>query len=110
MTIEDALTEKSVHEAWRLHSEYRVSVGELTQQVRIRIWKGCKGASNYCYTQSHYVHTPLQAGPYRSNAIFADDEASALQLAVRSLTTFYDEAVGANRQPDDSWLVPNNYF
>ena len=108
-TIATALDEPSISHAAQLQSEFTVQVGDLGPQVRFRVWRLIKGVGFY-FTQSHYIHTPLQAGPYRTNATYAESEADALHLAGQTLHRFYDDAVRAGKVPAEDWLVTNEHF
>lgn len=55
---------------------------------------------------SHVIHTPVQAGPYRTSRPYWDDPEYALQQTISGFTQYYNEAVSAGHTPDPSWLVP----
>lgn len=92
--------------------EYRFYVGELTTAVAVRIWKTREsyGGCEYTFTQSHYMHTPTQAGPHMTSAPFGGSEEDALCRALSTFSMWYEGAVQAGQQPKESWLVPNEYF
>jgi hypothetical protein len=55
---------------------------------------------------SHVIHTPPQAGPYRTSRTFWDDPEYALLMTLSGLTQYYNAAVRAGHTPSSSWLVP----
>jgi hypothetical protein len=56
---------------------------------------------------SHSIHTPEQAGPYRTSVPFGDDPAYALHRAIDGLTSWYKIAVEKGHKPREEWLVRN---
>jgi hypothetical protein len=108
-TIENALEDKNITHAARLHSEYRIRVGDLQPEVKIRIWKLLKGNGFY-FTQSHYIKTPIQGTPHITSSRHADEEAYALHLALQTLVPHYDGAIAKGHTANDSWLIPNDSF
>ena len=108
LTIENAFDDGKLKQPARLHSEYIVQVGDLGKEVRIKIWKMVNG-TGYYFTQSHYVETPAQGGPYRTSDITAESEAEALHKAVGTFTRFYNDTV-KGQAAEDSWFVKNEDF
>lgn len=85
---------------------FAIKIGKLQTVVfielgRFRIDKTTK------FHVSHAIHTPKQAGPYRTSKPFDDDWEYALHRAVTGLTSYYNEAVKAGHVPSESWLVKN---
>jgi hypothetical protein len=56
-------------------------------------------------TVTHAIHTPVQAGPYRTSRPYWDDPAYALEMTINGFTRYYEDAVGAGHTPNPSWLV-----
>lgn len=83
---------------------YSIRVGSLQTMVHIDL--GRLLTSNHVKFQvSHAIHTPTQAGPYRSSRFIEDDAAYALHRAIDGLTSYYRDAVKAGHEPQESWLV-----
>jgi hypothetical protein len=83
--------------------EVRVSVGVLTTPVTIRIFYDGRNDVPYRYELSAAMQTaPDAARRYNGRA---PTEADALRMAIRMLTSGYEEAVRQGKMPDDSWLV-----
>jgi hypothetical protein len=108
-TVEDAVSEDVICQPRRLLTEYEFEVGDLGVTVTIRLWQHVGGPGVW-FTQSHFIHTPDQAGPYCTSQPWGDDEGTALHAAVRTITNYYDMAVHAGHTPAPSWLVPNRHF
>lgn len=87
--------------------EYSFRLGELSPRVKIRLHRAPSG---FWYSQSHFIMTPTQSRPHMSTRSWAEDEYEALRKAVWDLLNWYQGAVGGGSQPDDSWLVRNNFF
>lgn len=97
-----------------LVSEYTFSLKEIEgTEIKIKIWMhdhSFGGTDRYTYTLSHYLHTPVQIGPYQSNAIFCKTEQDALRRAITTITMHYPEAKRAGHSPSSQWLVRNEHF
>lgn len=102
----ELLIREGVTSASKMCAEYRVIITGVS--VKIRIYENTDG--DYFYHQSHLIKTPLQAGPYQSNAISGENQEDALRLAVYALMTSYHAAVVKGHHPSREWLVPNEYF
>lgn len=85
----------------------RVRLKGLATPVSITV-SPAVGPGEVRLRMSHAVHTPLQAGPYRTSRDVFDDQATALQHGRWALTHFYSIAVAAGHPPSDEWLVPNS--
>jgi hypothetical protein len=109
-TVEDSLLgNEYIGNARKFLAEYNFTVGDLETVITIRLYQDLDGRSVH-FRQSHFIHTPTQAGPYRTSRPWNDDEGAALNQAVTSITQYYGEAVKAGHEPKESWLVPNQYF
>ena len=111
ITIDSALTSSpNISDARELLREFRLNLGSLEQEITIRLWRHV-GKDGVSFEQSHFAHTPENpAAPYQTNVTWAEDEASATALAVKTLTLYFDMAVRAGRTPADEWLVANPHF
>lgn len=78
--------------------------------IRIKIWKSNATNAYYHFTVSHYVHTPLQAGPYMTSRASEDSEEAAIVSAISTTTSFLVSAISQEHEPEPSWLVPNESF
>lgn len=90
-------------------SEYQFSLKGIAQPITIRIYKNIN-RNWYEFTQSHYIHTPTQGGPYITSRPWNDDEKLALHQAVSGVTTYYNSAIREGHAPQESWLVKNEDF
>ena len=85
---------------------FAVTIGSLDTPVFIELGRFLTD-DRVKFQISHSIHTPVQAGPYRTSLPFGDDAGYALHRAISGLTSYYREAVDAGHEPDESWLVRN---
>jgi hypothetical protein len=85
---------------------FTIRVGELETPVTIDIGRFLT-SENAKFSVTHSIHTPVQGGPYRTSKPYAEDAAYALHRAIDGLISYYEEAVRAGHEPEESWLVEN---
>ena len=85
---------------------FAVTIGVLDTTVFIELGRFLTD-DRVKFHVSHSIHTPLQAGPYRTSKPFDDDAPYALHRAINGLTSYYRDAVNAGHEPEEGWLVPN---
>jgi hypothetical protein len=107
--IKSAISDEIIENPRKLLSEYQFILRDLSPRITIRLYE-LIGAAGIAFEQSHYIHTPMQAEPYIPSYPLGDYEASALQLAVTSLTQYYNDAVRQGHMPSNEWLSPNEHF
>lgn len=101
----------SIIQLQKLVGEYRFHLGELTTEIRIKLWEDVEGKRGLIwFTQSHHMHTPTQAGAYHTSRPCAEEADGALRQAIFGFQQYYDSAVAENHNPAESWLVPNEDF
>lgn len=84
---------------------YEFKVGELDPTITVEISR-YPSTEMFRYSISHAIHTPTQAGPYRSSRTYGYDSAAyTLHMAISSITQYYNDAVSHQHSPSDSWLV-----
>ena len=109
MEIEKILKHEIINEAKVLVSEYKFSLDGISKTVTIKIYKNIR-TGYYEFYQSHFIHTPLQVGPYIANRSWNDTEELALNQVISGFTQYYNEAINDGYKPHDSWLVENKNF
>ena len=105
-TIDKALDDPDIEVVDR-HDEmgsYAIKVGSLSPVITIELGRFMNSDTTK-FIVSHAIHTPEQAGPYRTSKPFDDYPAYALHRAVDGITSYYRSAVKAGHKPKDSWLV-----
>lgn len=90
-------------DAW---GTFEIQIGSIPTIVTIELGRHMESDETKVWA-SHSIHTPLQAGPYRTSRPYWDDPAYALQQTISAMTDWYDQAVKAGHQPKESWLVEN---
>lgn len=99
--------------ARKLAGEYQFQLKGIEIPFRVRVYRDYKPnvkQHQYFYTQSHYIQTPMQAGPYVTSSPFSYDEITALEKAVDGIYGYYREAVEAGHKPSNSWLREDEDF
>lgn len=107
--IEHVMSDEIIEEPRKLLSEYQFMLRGLSKMITIRLYEYIK-TGKVGFEQSHFIHTPVQAGPYITDVVGGDEETNVIQRAVSTLTRFYKDAVREGHQPDDSWLKINKNF
>jgi hypothetical protein len=107
--IKHVMNDEIIEEPRKLLSEYQFTLRGLSKMITIRLYEYIK-TGKVGFEQSHYMHTPVQAGPYITDVTGGDDETNVIQRAVTTLTRFYNDAVREGHKPDDSWLKINENF
>lgn len=83
---------------------FAIKLGSLQTMVFIELGRFRHGQTTK-FHQSHVIHTPVQADPYRTSRAFSDSWEDALEDVLRTLTSYYEEAVRKGHKPQESWLV-----
>lgn len=105
-TFDSALEDDDITVLYRNDSAGRfvIQLGELSPDIEIQLGREMDNDRTH-FQVSHAIHTPTQAGPYRTSRPWADYPAYALHQAVSGLTMYYRQAVEEGHQPNDNWLV-----
>ncbi len=98
-----------IHAAKELIKEYEFSLKELSTPIKIRLYKFI-GSQKVMFTQSHFINTSVQAGPYDTSRPWNDDLGSALHQVVSGITEYYKAAITNGHTPDETWLEVNKDF
>lgn len=89
--------------------EYEFLLKGFSIPIRIHLYR-IPGQRGIFFKQSHYIKTPTQLDAYITSRPCNDDVGSALWQAVSGITRFYKEAVKAEYNPNDNWLIPSERF
>ena len=84
---------------------FEIQIGSIPTIVTIELGRHMNSDETKVIV-SHAIHTPVQAGPYRTGRPYWDDPEYALQQTISGLTDYYNQAVSAGHSPDVTWLVP----
>lgn len=110
-TPEDVFTTDAdaIDVAKELVKEYQFTLKDISTPITIRLYR-VFGAEGIHFTQSHFIHTPVQAGKYATSRPWNDDLGAALHQVVSGITQYYNQAVKKGHAPDEAWLIPNERF
>jgi hypothetical protein len=107
-TIDDALSDPllTIEDRHDEMGSFAIKVGTLQTTIYIELGR-FQSRETTKFEVSHSIHTPIQAGPYRTSRPIGDYWAYALHLAVDGIVSYYRQAVDAGHTPSESWLVKN---
>jgi hypothetical protein len=108
-TVETALGDAAVEQPVQFVSEFKFFLKDIPTEITIRLYRPVNG-SGVQFTQSHFIQTPDQAGPYRTSRPWNDDEPRALHQVIDGLTSYYKAAVLNGHKPSADWLHENSHF
>lgn len=99
-----------VSEFSKIVGEYSFRLEQLSNiEIRIRI-KCNENNDGFFFQTSHFIKTPLQATAYRTSRDYGQTEQIAIQMALETITSFYNEAINEGLIPDESWLEENESY
>ncbi len=79
--------------------------------IKIKIYHSLdRDTDPYYYSLSHYLQTPIQAGPYTPSAPLGGNEEQVLRSAINAVTGDIKQAIRAGHQPSSTWLIENEDF
>lgn len=101
---------KDIYELKKLVNVYEFYLSAFSEPVKVtvEIYHASDMTNPYQFSLSHYVRTPLQAGPYVPSAPYYASEAIALSQAIEAITSFIKAAVREGHEPRAEWLVPRS--
>lgn len=107
--------DKRIMESYVLVRELKLLLkfrdGDFSPTVRVKVYlTDPQSQMPYHFDTSHYVRTPDQATPYMTSRTMASSEEEAIDLAIRSLTSFIQQAIENGHTAHTDWLVPNECF
>ncbi len=83
---------------------FKIQIGTIATIISIQLSRHMT-TDETKVSVSHAIHTPVQAGPYRTSQPYWDDPEYALKRTISSLTDYYNEAIKGGHAPASSWLV-----
>ncbi len=84
---------------------FEIRIGSIPTVISIELGRHMTSDETKVWV-SHAIHTPVQAGPYRTSRPYWDDPEYALQQTISGFTEYYNQGVKAGHTPSASWLVP----
>src|ERR1035438_8698860 len=108
-SIRQALENPNLEVQRELIREYQFQLKDIPIPITIRLYRRL-GTDVIEFRQSHYIRTPVQAGRYRTDSSWGENEAAALRRAIQTLVSFYEDAVRVGKAPAESWLLKNDSF
>lgn len=109
MEMRDVFNQEEIELPAKFVSEYNFYLRGIATRITIRLYEAILG-EGHLFTQSHFIHTPNQCGPYETDHATGSSEEEAVQRALRTFLSHYNSAIKENYEPEDTWLVPNKNF
>lgn len=108
----DKLTfdKNTVIELTQILGEYSFCLPDIPEvEIRIKLYRYLDRV-DICFKTNYFIQTPTQIGPYVTSNNFALTEEIALERAIKSITSYYNNAITEGYEPKIDWLVKNpNY-
>lgn len=109
-SIEEARELRLTHRpVKKLINEHQFTLEGIPCTITIRFYDD-PAIDGVTFEQSHYIHTPLQIGPYRTSRPWNDNYDSAFHQALSGFELYYDAAIKKGFVPSKEWLVENKRF
>lgn len=89
------------------YSFYLKGLEDVKIEIRLFNYLDNNNNDNIYFETSHFIHSPVQFDKYVTSINFASTETLALDMAICTITNFYNSAVSEGYEPDKNWLVPN---
>lgn len=106
-----AIGEKCAIELTKTVGEYSFRLEDIPEtKIKIRLFKYLDNDNAVYFTTSHYIKTPTQFDAYRTSRNWEYTEEQALNRAIETITSYYQNAIDTGEIPEDSWLIPNTSF
>lgn len=100
----------SIFSLKKIIGEYSFRLNEIPDvEVKIKLYKYADNTDIFFET-SHYIHTPTQAGVYITSRNSARTEEIALEMAINTITNYYESAISDGYEPSIDWLQENESF
>ena len=109
MEIQNIFSQENIESPERFLSEYQFYLKYIPVKITIRFYEPVLG-DGYSFKQSHFIHTPVQIGPYVTDHATGSSEEAAVQRALRTFLSYYNDAIKEGYEPEEAWLVPNKNF
>ena len=105
-----ACKKRDIFEVMKLHGEYKFfwKIGDHDNQLGLKIWEIDDG--RFYVVQSHHVHAPGQATPYRSSRTVHKSAEEALRTGIDNITAYGAGALQEGHEFDDAWFIPNEDY
>jgi hypothetical protein len=101
MEIRELFSQDAIEMPERFVTEYSFYLKGINDQITIRLYESVLG-NGYMFTQSHFIKTPIQAGPYMTDHATGSTEEEAIQRALRTFISYYDGAIKEGYEPEDT--------
>lgn len=109
----EVFSNELIHSPRKILGEYVFYLESLSTPIKVRIsleYQPPQPEHPFHFETSVYIHTPTQAGPYITSTPWDATEEGALQRVINGFLPYYKSAIDKGHNPEESWLVKNNYY
>ena len=90
----------TVIELKQILGEYSFSLHDIPEvEIKIKLYKYID-REDICFKTNYFIQTPSQIGPYITSHNFAATEESALEMAIKTITSYYNNAIAEGHIPN----------
>lgn len=99
-----------VMELKQILGEYSFYLPDIPEvEIKIKLYKYVD-RKDICFETNYFIQTPTQIGPYITSHNFAPIEEIALEMAIKTITSYYNSAITERYEPNIDWLVKNTSY
>lgn len=100
----------TVIELKQLLGEYSFRLPDIPEvEIKIKIYRYLD-REDICFKTNYFIQTPTQIGPYITSHNFALTEEIALEMAIKTITSYYNSAIREGYKPKTDWLIKNTSY
>ncbi len=99
-----------VMELKQILGEYSFYLPDILEvEIKIKLYRYID-REDICFKTNYFIQTPTQIGPYVTSHNFAPTEEIALEMAIKTITRYYNNALAEGYKPKIDWLIKNSYY
>ena len=100
----------TVIELKQILGEYSFNLSDIPEvEIKIKLYQYID-REDICFKTNYYIQTPTQIGPYITSHNFALTEELALEMAIKTITNYYNDAITEGYKPKIDWLIKNTNY
>lgn len=99
-----------VMEFKQILGEYSFYLPDILEvEIKIKLYRYID-REDICFETNYFIQTPTQIGPYVTSHNFAPTEEIALEMAIKTITSYYKNALAEGHTPKKGWLIKNSAY
>ena len=89
------------------YSFYLPDIADIS--IKIKLYRYLD-RNDICFDTNYFIQTPTQIGPYITSNNFASTEEIALESGIKTITSYYQNALAEGHKPEKSWFIKNTDY